>query len=512
MVSSSASSRCAGVREAKLQGIRQPGWHAQRRDRDYRERHKLDLPMRTLLIIVYLCQCDRKKVTMSFDASGIEPLPVHQAAAGNDATISTASPSSHGSRCHRLWELDGHAHCPVVGVCLPIAALRRLVDKVLGNAVADDYELHRGVVTDCRCRTPIAEAVQRELQRRYMLALRQAAKLKTSEALAIWWREASQDKDLAGAFWATLTHARCTPDLAHQVVGEVHMMQHQVGMARRVDLQHFEALIDENAVLARELGGAQQRSTRQTEEHARRGELQQRQVIQLRAQLIGRDTIIAALREDQQNLEAATPGLKCRVELAREVERRAERIHQLERALLQRQQEAEHHRRRADELVDELRRRDVEPPELPDARHAGLESMVRLEDSAVLCVGGRPASVPLYRQLIERTGGRFLHHDGGEKDNAARLDATLAAADLVICQTGCVSHDAYWRVKDHCKRTGKRCVFVENPSAAGLKRALIALASGRRSRSVGRGRLANATAADPLDLDAALPEPRAGLA
>ena len=77
---------------------------------------------------------------------------------------------------------------------------------------------------------------------------------------------------------------------------------------------------------------------------------------------------------------------------------------------------------------------------------------------------------------IEQRGGRFLHHDGGEEDSSARLDATLAAADLVICQTGCISHSAYWRVKDHCKRTGKRCVFVESPSSAGLKRALISLA------------------------------------
>jgi hypothetical protein len=80
--------------------------------------------------------------------------------------------------------------------------------------------------------------------------------------------------------------------------------------------------------------------------------------------------------------------------------------------------------------------------------------------------------VPVYRQLIERTGGRFLHHDGGEEDSAAKLDSTLAAADLVICQTGCISHDAYWRVKDHCKRTGKRCLFVDTPSRAGLERAL----------------------------------------
>ena len=71
--------------------------------------------------------------------------------------------------------------------------------------------------------------------------------------------------------------------------------------------------------------------------------------------------------------------------------------------------------------------------------------------------------------------GRFLHHDGGQQDGSTRFDATLAAADLVICQTGCISHGACWRVKDHRKRTGKRCVFVESPGTAGLKRALIEL-------------------------------------
>jgi len=90
----------------------------------------------------------------------------------------------------------------------------------------------------------------------------------------------------------------------------------------------------------------------------------------------------------------------------------------------------------------------------------------------VLCVGGRLASVPIYRHVVERVGGRFLHHDGGDEDSPQRLDATLAAADLVICQTGCISHGAYWRVKEHCKRTGKRCLFVEVPSRQAIEQAL----------------------------------------
>jgi hypothetical protein len=424
-------------------------------------------------------------LSLKVPLSGQQPAATAFSLAAMPSSIPMpAGPAAQGSRCRRVWELEDHSHCPVIGVCLPIAVLRRIVEKVHGVTaiVEDEYELHRGVVADSKHRSPIAEAVQRELQRRYAIELRQAARLKTTEELAGWWREASQEKDMAGALWATLTHARCTPDLAHKVVGEVHMMQHQVGMARRVDLQHFEALIEENAVLARELGSVQQRSTRHMKEQARRTELAQQEIIQLRARLIARDTLVASLQDEVRTLEAATPDLKTRFELTAELERRAERIRQLERALLQRQQEADQQRRRAEALAAELQLRDPEPSDGQEALAADFEP-VGLEDSAVLCVGGRPASVPIYRQVVERTGGRFLHHDGGEKDNSGKLDATLAAADLVICQTGCISHDAYWRVKDHCKRTGKRCVFVENPSMTGLKRALFALAPGRRPGS-----------------------------
>jgi hypothetical protein len=33
-----------------------------------------------------------------------------------------------------------------------------------------------------------------------------------------------------------------------------------------------------------------------------------------------------------------------------------------------------------------------------------------------------------------------------------------------------MSHGAYWRVQDHCKRTGKACVLVEQPDALRIVR------------------------------------------
>ena len=48
------------------------------------------------------------------------------------------------------------------------------------------------------------------------------------------------------------------------------------------------------------------------------------------------------------------------------------------------------------------------------------------------------------------------------------LENSLQAADLVICQSGCISDGAFWRVKDHCKRTGKPCVLLD-PSPHSLR-------------------------------------------
>ncbi|MGA8391095.1 MAG: DUF2325 domain-containing protein, partial [Burkholderiaceae bacterium] len=93
-----------------------------------------------------------------------------------------------------------------------------------------------------------------------------------------------------------------------------------------------------------------------------------------------------------------------------------------------------------------------------------------LDGKSVLCVGGRTGAVDAYRQLIETRGGRFMHHDGGVEESLHRIDAALAAADLVICQAGCISHNAYWRVKEQCKRSGKRCLYLKSAGVSGLSR------------------------------------------
>jgi Uncharacterized protein conserved in bacteria (DUF2325) len=416
----------------------------------------------------------------TLDSSGAADLPTTvaplAAACGCHAPPSLPE-VARGSRRRRIWELSRHAHCPVVGVCLPIGQVRKIVDKVLGGkAVASDYELHCGVNTECRERGAIAEAVQKELDRRYAVAVRSAQPHKTTEALKAWWQAQTTGRDVPGALWATLTHPRCDAMLEELVLSDIHMIQHQNGAADRADLARLNALLQENEVLARELGAAQQRCTQQATEHARRTDALQASLVRARADLLGRDTLVASLQEELAALEAAVPSLRSRDELTRQVAQQIERIQDLERALLRTRHALERERHRAGEALAALHAATPSSTGTPTAPPAVDEVPVTLHDRSVLCVGGRSASLPTYRRLVEGVGGRFLHHDGGEEDNVNRLDTTLAAADLVICQTGCISHNAYWRVKDHCKRTGKQCLFVDNPSTASLRRALAELA------------------------------------
>ena len=247
------------------------------------------------------------------------------------------------------------------------------------------------------------------------------------------------------------------------------MFQHQAGAGVRLEIARFNALAEENAVLGRELGKVQERITRVMAQKTADIERLNAELVQVRAEAIAKDSRIVFMAQDLEALQASIPQLEDKQRLQKRVDQMA-----------QRQQELEAQN-------GDLRRR-LAVAERVAAERAGLERVamgaeagalhdvqavvVQLHQKMVLCVGGRSGNIANYRDVVERVGGRFAHHDGGVEDNASVLDANLAAADLVICQTGCISHNAYWKVKDFCKRTGKRCVFIDNPSISSLARGL----------------------------------------
>ncbi len=401
------------------------------------------------------------------------PEPVLRRLPMPTAPLSCPAPAG-SSRRKRLWELDHQCLCPVVGVCVPLDVLRRLATKVHSCLRgSDDYEIHASAVAECAHRNRLSELLQAELERRYGLAVQRARSDADVHALTERWQAALEAGDVAGAFWAVLTHPRCDSALQQRMTRDLHMYQHQAGAAVRVDWARHQALLQENGVLTRELAKVQERCTRLGVEKTQELAALQTQLMQARADLVGRDTRLAFVLADLQELQAQVPHLEERSRQAQRITQLQGRVEGLQQENLQLRRQLEQAQRAAEaqrcEAVGACAQRPVnEGVEMP---------LVRLEQQLVLCVGGRSGNVASYRDAVERVGARFAHHDGGLEDNVSQLDANLAAADLVICQTGCISHSAYWRVKDHCKRMGKRCVFVENPSLASLERGLAQVAS-----------------------------------
>jgi hypothetical protein len=365
-------------------------------------------------------------------------------------------------------------------VCFLLPELRQLVSKALGAPVAaDDYEIHVGTVAQCQHRHRLTELLQKDLETRYTRTIQTFKAARSTEALAERWSQATKHGEVPAAFWATLTHPRCDAALQEQVLRDMHMLQHQAGAAERVDTVRFQELMREHGVLARELGKVQERCTRVITEKCAEIEQQGAELMRLRAHGISQETRIACLLQEIEALKASLPDYENTTRLLKKLEQLSARQSELETYNA-------HLRQQLHEAHSALKQRDTEPASpaltLPlPAVVAELPVTVHLRQKNVLCVGGRLGNVTNYREVIEQAGGRFAHHDGGVEDRHSALESSLAAADLVICQTGCISHNAYWRVKDFCKRTGKQCVFVENASTSSLVRSVQQIAENEQA-------------------------------
>ena len=172
-----------------------------------------------------------------------------------------------------------------------------------------------------------------------------------------------------------------------------------------------DGLAGEHVTLLRAHADAQARCSALLQAQAARIAAMEAQLICARAAAMRVTTALAWEREDRAALDAALPGLGRRVALGRQVAALQTRVH---------------------ELMRTLQRREL----------AGQTGSADNSDNSA-------------------------HPPAGL---AADLEASLQAADLVICQTGCMSHGDYWRVQDHCKRTGKLCMLVDQPDGLQIVR------------------------------------------
>jgi chaperonin cofactor prefoldin len=384
-------------------------------------------------------------------------------------------PSPTKNRRKKIWELPARFHCPLVGTCLPVAEMRKLAARAdYDEREMNDYTLHVAVVGSCDTRCEIAELIQRYLEKRYAAVVQRFSQVKGEAAVLALWREAlSAGSDIPGALWAAWSHADLGEDGSKEIYGDIHMLSHQVGAAVRADLRRLEQLKQENHHLRNEAAAFKMGlAVAKREKDKAVADLQRRLALaEQQAALLGRRELeLAEARRQARDYEK----LHARAEA---MGRRIETLEERNAANARRAAELE---LRLGEVRDELA-----------AAEGALELALGIDDGVgcrrdcpaeiplagrcVLCIGGRTGLVNGYCRLVEAKGGRFLHHDGGQEESLHRIDAIVASADAVICQSGYVSHAAYQRLKEACKKLGKPCVFVQSPGIGSFARGLATL-------------------------------------
>jgi len=170
------------------------------------------------------------------------------------------APFAQPAKRSKIWDLADTLHCSIIGTCLSNAELRRVLVrlKVTGAETADEHDLHvMGVMLAGR-REAGARLLQKALDKRHELAIKQYAKAENEAALRRMWDASIQSGDIPGAYWALLSHPVSSDAIVKKAFRDVHMLSHLVGAANRADVRRLRQLEEQNGALIEKLNRQQQ--------------------------------------------------------------------------------------------------------------------------------------------------------------------------------------------------------------------------------------------------------------
>lgn len=390
----------------------------------------------------------------------------------------------------KIWEIRGGLHCSIIGTCLTMRDLGAAAAKsgIWFPKDCTDYEIHGAFVQMVSTKNRVSIAVDKALDKKYRFAAAKTRNLQKEEELIKYWEDASKNGDIPAAYWVLLSHPYISDDLMERLFGEVHMMSHALGSARRMDVHKLQKLESECANLEGKLSLVKS---------------------VYRKRLKSRDAAIAELTSSLNSRKQVERKLSVAYDKIFEM-RRTSGMDQLEGKLRELDIALQQERERADRAESRLREldkrfemeREVNDQAAERIRAMGEENTALEQElrSALSClctdktcsdlienegrnlcgrkilyVGGRSSLVRHYRALVERRGGLFQYHDGGDETSMGLLKQTLGTVDTVICPIDCVSHGACRSVKQICKHMSKQFIPLRSSGLSSLARGIQAI-------------------------------------
>jgi hypothetical protein len=370
------------------------------------------------------------------------------------------------SRIKRVWEVEPHLHCSVIGTCLSIKDLRQVVHR-LGLKISDeitDYELHRVFVGVVANKNQVSKLVDKFLERKHRAIIARFSKCNDAEALSLLWNQYVKDGDISGAYWAVISHPLLDKELESRVWGEVHMISHVLGATRSVTRQ-------ENKKLEKYIVELEEKLCLSKKIYRSRLKNQQLQIDELQKSL--------RAKEDAERKLAQANNIIFQLRKTSGLDRKDNYIQKLYIAMKQQKNELRSINETKLALDKKLAQAERENMlkehrflEIKNENEV-LEQMLNQSlncfgdketcenrivfDEKVLCgqkimyVGGRDNLVAHYRAIVDKMGGIFVHHDGWAQQSLDGLKKNLDSVDIVLCPVDCVSHGACKQIKAACK-------------------------------------------------------------
>jgi len=354
---------------------------------------------------------------------------------------------------YRLWELEAGTHCSVIGTCLSLDDLHRLIRKLEAPIApgADDHDIHGYFVTRAATRSTVSKLVHKALDRKYAATVARFRSCTPDEAW-LQWRQAMKSGDVAGAYWAIMTLRTVPRTMQIRAYNEIHMLSHLMGKSARDDIRRVRQLEAAQAELAARL----ERTRARADEAIRERDDRIRALEARLAEAMAIPRATAAPVTESRKPEGRNDRLLARFEI-------------LERRVKTERARARHAEAQLATIVEARTHAQIVQDTFPlsdacDEAH--------LAGQALLYVGGHREVTPRLRAHVEERGGTFLYHDGGVEMQNTRLSGLVSRADTVLCPVGCVSHDACLHLKRLCKRHGKRLVLLRSAGLSGFASAV----------------------------------------